>query len=166
MVVMATIIVVATVVVKEVMVVMATTMVTDTHETMIDITMADLTTTALDTIDMATTTGIVMTTGHMEVTREEDHMIVTGTTEIGHMTEVGITAEMIGKRMDILLYRSHVLGQHILIEPGHEKMFLMSYTNIKGTGQPAHPLSLISAFVVRCLDSIISLDSIAKISRP
>ena len=31
--------------------------------------------------------------------------------------------------------------------------------------QPAHPRSLISAFVVRCLDSIISLDSIAEISR-
>ena len=28
-----------------------------------------------------------------------------------------------------------------------------------------HPRSLISAFVVRCLDSIISLDSIAEISR-
>ena len=31
--------------------------------------------------------------------------------------------------------------------------------------QPAHLRSLISAFVVRCLDSIISLDSIAEISR-
>ena len=51
------------------------------------------------------------------------------------------------------------------IEPGHEKMCLMSYANNKGTDQPAHPRSLISAFVVRCLDSIISLDSIAEISR-
>ena len=52
-------------------------------------------------------------------------------------------------------------------EPGHEKMCLMSYANIKGADQPAHPCSLISAFVVRCLDydSIISLDSIAEISR-
>ena len=31
--------------------------------------------------------------------------------------------------------------------------------------QPAHPRSLISASVVRCLDSIISLDPIAEISR-
>ena len=30
---------------------------------------------------------------------------------------------------------------------------------LKGADQPAHPRSLISAFVVRCLDSIISLDS-------
>ena len=50
-------------------------------------------------------------------------------------------------------------------EPDHEKMCLMSYANNKGTDQPAHPCSLISAFVVRCLDSIISLDSIAEISR-
>ena len=50
-------------------------------------------------------------------------------------------------------------------EPGHEKMYLMSYANNKGADQPAHPRSLISAFVVRCLDSIISLDSIAKIAR-
>ena len=50
-------------------------------------------------------------------------------------------------------------------EPGHEKMCLMSYANNKGADQLAHPRSLISAFVVRCLDSIISLDSIAEISR-
>ena len=50
-------------------------------------------------------------------------------------------------------------------EPGHEKTCLMSYANKKGADQPAHPRSLISAFVVRCLDSIISLDSIAEISR-
>ena len=49
-------------------------------------------------------------------------------------------------------------------EPGHEKMCLMSYANNKGTDQPAHLRSLISAFVFRCLDSI-SLDSIAEISR-
>ena len=48
-----------------------------------------------------------------------------------------------------------------LIEPGHEKMCLMSYANNKGTDQPAHPRSLIRAFVVHCLDSIISLDSTA-----
>ena len=41
----------------------------------------------------------------------------------------------------------------------------MSYANNKGADQPAHPCSLISAFVVCCLDSIISLDSIAEILR-
>ena len=43
-------------------------------------------------------------------------------------------------------------------------MCLMSYANNKGADQPAHPRSLISAFVVHCLDSIIPLDSIAEIS--
>ena len=52
-----------------------------------------------------------------------------------------------------------------IYEPGHEKMCLMSYANNKGADQTAHPRSLISAFVVRCLDSIISLDFIAEISR-
>ena len=42
----------------------------------------------------------------------------------------------------------------------------MSYANNKGADQTAHhPRSLISAFVFRCLDSIISLASIAEISR-
>ena len=41
-------------------------------------------------------------------------------------------------------------------ESRHENMCLISYANNKGTDQPAHPRSLISAFVVRCLDSIIS----------
>ena len=49
-------------------------------------------------------------------------------------------------------------------EPGHEKMCLMPYANNKGADQPVHPRSLISTFVVSCLDSIISLDSIAEIS--
>ena len=42
---------------------------------------------------------------------------------------------------------------------------VMSYANNKGADQPAHSRSLISAFVVRRLDSTISLDSIAEISR-
>ena len=42
---------------------------------------------------------------------------------------------------------------------------VMSYANNKGADQPAHPRSLISAFVVHCEDRIISLDSIAEIAR-
>ena len=44
-------------------------------------------------------------------------------------------------------------------------MYPMSYENNKGADQPSHLRSLISAFVFRCLDSIIALDSTAKISR-
>ena len=40
----------------------------------------------------------------------------------------------------------------------------MPYANNKGADQPAHPRSLISTFVVRCLDSIIPLLAIAEIS--
>ena len=45
-------------------------------------------------------------------------------------------------------------------------MCLMSYANNKGADQPAHPRSLISAFVVRCLDSVMSLVSVTKILSP
>ena len=38
----------------------------------------------------------------------------------------------------------------------------MSYANIKGADQPAHPHSLISAFAVRCLDNIIPILVISK----
>ena len=40
--------------------------------------------------------------------------------------------------------------------PGHAKMCLMPYANNKGADQPAHPRSLISTFVVRCLDNASS----------
>ena len=40
----------------------------------------------------------------------------------------------------------------------------MSYANNKGADQPAHLHILISAFVVRCLDSVMSLVSVTKIS--
>ena len=40
----------------------------------------------------------------------------------------------------------------------------MSYANNKDADQPAHPRSLISAFVVHCLDSVMSLVSVTKIS--
>ena len=40
------------------------------------------------------------------------------------------------------------------IEPRHEKTCLMPYANNNGADQPAHLRSLISAFVICCLDSI------------
>ena len=53
-----------------------------------------------------------------------------------------------------------------ITEPGHEKMCLMSYANNKGADQPAHPRSLISTFVVHCMDSILPLLALNEISRP
>ena len=49
-------------------------------------------------------------------------------------------------------------------EPGQEKTCLMSYANNKSADQPAHPRSLIGAFVVRCLGSVMSLVSLTKLS--
>ena len=40
----------------------------------------------------------------------------------------------------------------------------MSYANNKGADQSAHPHSLISIFVAHCLDSVMSLVSVTKIS--
>ena len=56
-------------------------------------------------------------------------------------------------------------GLKLAFEPGHAKTCLMPYANNKGADQPAHPRSLISAFVVRSSDSIISLVSRSEISR-
>ena len=45
--------------------------------------------------------------------------------------------------------REHVFSDLLkfIIEPGHEKICLMSFANNKGANQPAHPRSLINAFV-------------------
>ena len=48
---------------------------------------------------------------------------------------------------------------------GHAKTCLMTYANNNGADQPAHPLSLISAFAVRCFDSMICILAIYKVSR-
>ena len=53
----------------------------------------------------------------------------------------------------------------LLFEPGHAKMYLNPYANNKGADQPAHPHSLFSTFVVRCLGSMICILDISKVSR-
>ena len=58
-----------------------------------------------------------------------------------------------------------VLNRNNITEPDHEKMCLMPYANNKGADQPAHPRSLISAFVVRCQNRMIPLVYISEISR-
>ena len=49
------------------------------------------------------------------------------------------------------------------IGPGHVKTCLMPYANNKGADQPAHPRSLISTFIVRCLDSTMCILGISKV---
>ena len=46
---------------------------------------------------------------------------------------------------------------HKQFGPGHAKICHMPYANNNGADQPAHPCSLISTFVVRCLDSMICI---------
>ena len=46
--------------------------------------------------------------------------------------------------------------------PGYTKTCLMPYANNKGADQPGHPCSLVSTFVVRCLDSMICILAIPK----
>ena len=44
-------------------------------------------------------------------------------------------------------------------------MCLMAHANSKGADQSAHPRSLISTFVVRCLNSMICILAISKVLR-
>ena len=48
--------------------------------------------------------------------------------------------------------------------PRHEKTFLWGFANNTGADQPAHPRSLVSAFVIRFLESIISRLAMSEIS--
>ena len=64
----------------------------------------------------------------------------------------------------LLLYSGSNSISSIKWAPSWENLSVQ-YANNKSADQPAHPHSLISTFVVHCLDSIISLVSVSKISR-
>ena len=51
-----------------------------------------------------------------------------------------------------------------LYRPGHAKACRMTYANIKGADQTVYPHSLIIAFVVRCLDSMVYILVKSKVS--
>ena len=63
----------------------------------------------------------------------------------------------------IKIYDSYKCPHH-MSQSHHEKTCFMPYANNKGADQPAHPCSLISAFVVCSLHSKIPLLAIAEIS--
>ena len=67
-----------------------------------------------------------------------------------------------GKERVILC--AHPLTYCILFGPHCEKTCLWWFANNKGADQPAHMRRLISTFVIRLLESIISLLSSSKIS--
>ena len=68
-----------------------------------------------------------------------------------------------------LLYLQNVVKLQNALASRHMSLVMrkpvLPYANNNGADQLAHPRSLISAFVVRFLDSIIPLVSISKISR-
>ena len=66
--------------------------------------------------------------------------------------------------MSMMIKDLQTLSGIIPIEQRHRKLDL-SYGNNKGTDQPAYPCRLISDFVIRCLESIITLFDIHKFSR-
>ena len=78
-------------------------------------------------------------------------------------SKIWVKQEQSDQGLHCLYFHLHLLDTS-LFELGDEKMCLMSYANNKGADQPAHPHSLISAFIVHCLDSVISLVSVIKIS--
>ena len=61
--------------------------------------------------------------------------------------------------------KMHNICKKIANEPGHEKTCFMLYANNKDADQPALLRSLISIFIVRCIDSIIPILAKSKISR-
>ena len=61
------------------------------------------------------------------------------------------------------LFANYIFWHTTVWAPSWENLFL-PYANNKGADQPAHPRSLISAFVVRCLDSVMSLVTVTKMS--
>ena len=55
------------------------------------------------------------------------------------------------------MYTANISG------PRREKTYLRRFSNNTGTDQPAHQRRLISAFVIRLLESIISKLALSKI---
>ena len=76
----------------------------------------------------------------------------------------GRTCHFVGFVTGRLLFQNWA-NQEEKKKPHHEKTCVMPYANNKGTDQPAHPCSLISTFIVCCLDSIFPILTILKSSR-
>ena len=76
-----------------------------------------------------------------------------------------LRSEITSLREENVSLRDRATKAELANGPGHAKLCLMSYANNKGADQPAHPRSLISTFFVRCLDSMICILAIFKVSR-
>ena len=74
----------------------------------------------------------------------------------GHLVGIGVLKG---------LHSIPLFSWRYVAEPRHKKTCLMLYANNKCADQPTHTRILISVFVVRCLDSIIPILAISKMSR-
>ena len=61
-------------------------------------------------------------------------------------------------------FSDHVRLRLFIFGPRREKTCLREFANNTGTDQPAHPRSLISAFVIHSLESTISKLATSEIS--
>ena len=66
---------------------------------------------------------------------------------------------------EMIVYIHVVSTLKLKSQVAYAKTCLKPYANNKVADQPAHPRSLISTFVVRCLDSMICILAISKVSR-
>ena len=71
----------------------------------------------------------------------------------------------------LIMTRSRFGLQHVIFIDYLQILFpytvfftVFTYANNKGVDQPAHPQSLISTFDVRCLDSMICILDMSKVS--
>ena len=82
------------------------------------------------------------------------------TTEVSHCT---INMALDSEKHIRWVFHENLGKISKILHKTRENLFML-YANNKGADRPAHPRSLISTFVIRCLDSIIPLVSISKIS--
>ena len=59
---------------------------------------------------------------------------------------------------------THKKDTEVTLGPRREKTYLRGFANSTGADQPAHPRSLISAFVIRILESMICKLATGEIS--
>ena len=93
-----------------------------------------------------------------------------------------MTRTMVNQQLFFLIFFHRKIGSNklfVLIQQRYDifiwkwatswekSVFFLSYVNNKGADQPAHPRSLISAFIVRCLDTLrkrLSIRSVISVN--
>ena len=82
---------------------------------------------------------------------------------ISSRNEISMPQNVSSAAIEIVILRV-TCNKELINGPRLEKTCLRGFANKKGADQPAHPRSLISAFVIRFLKSIISKLATSEIS--